>query len=167
MSFHKPVYYTVKYKKLETFHSINALFSVYKYITLVGFGRACAPVRCAHPSFWTHCHPKRGAARPSPPIAASLLLIRPPKIDKIYRNLGLPRQGLFFFPLDHRDYEIGGPLPPAPLVAASLILPAIFWGQNCVPVRLFINIFLFLSSYPSLLISSYLFLFFFSYIWIC
>ncbi len=21
---------------------------------LVGFGRACAPVRCAHPSFWTH-----------------------------------------------------------------------------------------------------------------
>jgi hypothetical protein len=23
---------------------------------LVGFGRACAPVRCAHPSFWAHCH---------------------------------------------------------------------------------------------------------------
>ncbi len=23
-------------------------------LTLVGFGRACAPVRCAHPSFWAH-----------------------------------------------------------------------------------------------------------------
>jgi hypothetical protein len=26
------------------------------YLLLVGFGRACAPVRCAHPSFWAHCH---------------------------------------------------------------------------------------------------------------
>ncbi len=26
------------------------------YILPVGFGRACAPVRCAHPSFWAHCH---------------------------------------------------------------------------------------------------------------
>jgi hypothetical protein len=25
-------------------------------LILVGFGRACAPVRCAHPSFWAHCH---------------------------------------------------------------------------------------------------------------
>jgi hypothetical protein len=32
----------------------------------VGFGRACAPVRCAHPSFWTHCHAQRGALRPPP-----------------------------------------------------------------------------------------------------
>ncbi len=24
------------------------------YTVLVGFGRACAPVRCAHPSFWAH-----------------------------------------------------------------------------------------------------------------
>jgi len=38
----------------------------------VGFGRACAPVRCAHPSFWAHCHAQRGAARP-PSIAASPL----------------------------------------------------------------------------------------------
>jgi hypothetical protein len=38
-------------------------------------GHACAPVRCAHPSFWVHRHAKRGAVRP-PPIAASLLLIR-------------------------------------------------------------------------------------------
>jgi hypothetical protein len=39
-----------------------------------------------HPSFLTHCHLKRGAARPSPPIAASLLLIRPLKIFTIYRT---------------------------------------------------------------------------------
>ncbi len=25
-----------------------------KYLLLVGIGRACAPVRCAHPSFWAH-----------------------------------------------------------------------------------------------------------------
>ncbi len=24
-------------------------------LILVGFGRACAPVRCAHPSLWAHC----------------------------------------------------------------------------------------------------------------
>jgi hypothetical protein len=27
---------------------------VHKYLLLVGFGRACAPVRCTHPSFWAH-----------------------------------------------------------------------------------------------------------------
>jgi len=30
----------------------------------------------------------------------------------------------------HRSYEVWGPLPPAPPIAASLILPAIFWGQR-------------------------------------
>ena len=30
----------------------------------MGFGRACAPVRCAHPSFWVHRHAKRGAVGP-------------------------------------------------------------------------------------------------------
>jgi hypothetical protein len=34
------------------------------YILLVGFGRACAPERCAHLSFWAHCHAQWGAARP-------------------------------------------------------------------------------------------------------
>jgi hypothetical protein len=43
-----------------------------KYCKLVGFGLPCAPVRCGHPSFWTHCDAQRGATRP-PPIAASLL----------------------------------------------------------------------------------------------
>ena len=34
------------------------------YFLLVGFGRACAPVRCAHPSFGTHCHAKRALRAP-------------------------------------------------------------------------------------------------------
>jgi hypothetical protein len=43
-------------------------------LKLVGFGPACAPVRCAHPSFWAHCQPQTGrCAPPSPPIAASYL----------------------------------------------------------------------------------------------
>ncbi len=49
----------------------------------MGLCRACAPVRCAHPSFWAHCHAKQGTARP-PPIKASLLFLRIPKIKIIY-----------------------------------------------------------------------------------
>ena len=36
-------------------------FSLLLICSLVGFGRACAPVRCAHPSFWAHCYAKQGA----------------------------------------------------------------------------------------------------------
>jgi hypothetical protein len=63
-------------------HYFISLF-VYSFsviiIQLVCFGLACAPVRCAHPSFWTTCHVQRGATRLPPPIAASLLLFRPQK----------------------------------------------------------------------------------------
>jgi hypothetical protein len=51
----------------------------YSFIsTLVGFGRACAPVRCAHPSFGTHCHAKQALRAPPAhrSFAASYL---PPK----------------------------------------------------------------------------------------
>ena len=93
-------------------------------------------------------------------------------------NLGRPRQGPFSF---HRNteamkYEVH--LPPASPIAALLILPAIYWGQNYVPVPpyalIFFSVFLFysfwifsfyyslpfllsfsISSYSSLLISSY------------
>jgi hypothetical protein len=66
---------------------------------LVGFGLACAPVRCAHPSFWAHCHAKRGAARP-PPIAASLLHIHWPK------NLLFPETKASFRPSSGRQGRI-------------------------------------------------------------
>jgi len=32
------------------------IYVLYKHIQLVGFGLACAPVRCAHPSFSAHQH---------------------------------------------------------------------------------------------------------------
>ncbi len=68
----------------------------------MGFGRACAPVRCAHPSFWAHQHAKRGAAR----TPARRSFAAPPKIKnyelfpdtKCFRsgpNSG--RQGRIFF----------------------------------------------------------------------
>ncbi len=61
------------------------LNSIVVLLQQVGLGPACAPVRCAHPSFELIATTKRGASRPpSPPIAASLLLIWPPKIHKIY-----------------------------------------------------------------------------------
>jgi hypothetical protein len=69
-------YYGVKISLFLGFHH-DCFSKIYfaAYYVLVGFDRACAPVRCAHPSFWLHCHAQRGAARP-PPIAATLF---PPK----------------------------------------------------------------------------------------
>ncbi len=49
------------------------LLYLWTYDLLVGFGRACAPMRCAHPSFWLIYMPN-GALRAPPDIAASLLL---------------------------------------------------------------------------------------------
>jgi hypothetical protein len=42
----------------SNFSGVVGLRRFYKshYYKLVGFGRACAPVRCAHPSFLAHCH---------------------------------------------------------------------------------------------------------------
>ncbi len=41
-------------------------FNIYKYWKPVGFSRACAPVPCAHPSFWLIKTPN-GALRPPTP----------------------------------------------------------------------------------------------------
>jgi hypothetical protein len=72
--------------------SSNPTFSQRSFIP-VGYGRACAPVRCAHPSFWAVKYAQRGAARP-PPIAASLLLIYPPKLF-LRPELGPPCRGVY------------------------------------------------------------------------
>ncbi len=67
-----------KYLKIYVFAPINLVFFrvCIKMVLnkLVDFGLACAPVRCAHLSFWGICHAKRGAARPP------LLHIHTPKI---------------------------------------------------------------------------------------
>ncbi len=61
------------------------------YTILVGFGGACAPVSCAHPSFWAHCQAKQGAARPPLPRTSQLrcFLFDPPKKIKTIK-LGPP-----------------------------------------------------------------------------
>jgi hypothetical protein len=61
-----------------------------------GFGLACAPVRCTHPSFWVYCHAKRGAARP-PAHRSFAASYSTPKTIYNLSNLGRPRQGLFSF----------------------------------------------------------------------
>jgi hypothetical protein len=125
----------------------------------VGFGLACVPVRCAHPSFWAHCHPN-GALR-APPCPSQLRCF---SFDKNLSNVGPPRQRLFS--LHWTTCRLQRPRPP---IAAPLILPAIFWGQNYVPVRhyaLIFSVFPFfivwifnfcysLLFIPSFLISSY------------
>ncbi len=57
-------------------------------LKLVGFGRACAPVRCAHPSFWAHYHPKRGAARPSPAHGSFSAFYSSPKNNYFKKQIG-------------------------------------------------------------------------------
>jgi hypothetical protein len=144
----------------------------------MGFGRACAPVRCAHPSSWAHCHAKRGAARPPLPAHRSFAVSYfTPKNILNLSNLGHPRQGSFSFHRNTEAMKYVVHLPPASPIAALLILPAIYWGQNYVPVppyALIFLVFLFhsfwifsfyyflpfllsfsISSYSSLLISSY------------
>ncbi len=69
-----------------------------------------------------------GALRAPPPIAASLLLIRPQKIFTIYRTWAAYVRD-FFLSTEAMKYEVPA---PAPHIAASLILPAIFWGSNYV-----------------------------------
>ncbi len=116
----------------------------------MGFGRACAPVRCAHPSFWAHCHPKRGAARPPPPIAASLLLIRPQKPNKIYWTRDANVMGIFLSTGPQRLWNMRS-LAPAPPSTASLILLTIFLGSTyctvCTEATIRPNYFVFFYSF--------------------
>ncbi len=97
------------------------------------FCRACAPVRCAHPSFWAHCHAKQGAARP-PAIAASLLFLRIPKIKIIYLTRAARVKGLFLSTLlprpestqsDRPSIQSSALGPPTPSTAKECGSP--FW----------------------------------------
>ena len=121
----------------------------------MGFGRACAPVRCAHPSFWAHCHAKQGTARPPLPIAALLLLIRPTKIYKIYRTWAAPPRPSQLR-LSFRQYFVVNIKYRCDRFFSFLDSSWIF--SFCYPLLfsslLFIS-FLFIFSYPSLLLSSY------------
>ncbi len=129
-----------------------------QYCILVGFGLACAPVRCAHPSFWVHCHAKRGAARPPRPWQLRCFLVDPQKyLPSI--ELGPPTSRAFFFPCPrpaHRSFDD----PSVNIFGVKLFffflqfLDLFFLLFSYFSSLLF-NFFLFFSSYPSLLISSY------------
>jgi hypothetical protein len=66
------------------------------FFTLVGFGRACAPVRCAHPSFDLIATPD-GALRAPPAYRSFAAFIYPPKLSissnsiarGVYLSIGL------------------------------------------------------------------------------
>ncbi len=134
----------------------------------MGFGRACAPVHCAPRLFGLIATPNGALGAPVP--AHRCFLFDPQKYIKSV-DLGPPTSSAFFFPQEHRGYEMRStcPPPPASPIAALLILPAIFWGQNYVqvpPYALIFLVFLFYSfwifsfsySLPfllSFLISSY------------
>jgi hypothetical protein len=133
----------------------------------VGFGRACAPVRCAHPSFSARCHANQAAVHPAPAhrsFAASQKYIK--SIE-----LGPPTSKAFFFPQDHRGYVIWGPLPqPRPshfadssgnilgskLCTGATIRPNFWWFFLFYIV--FGSFFLYLSSFSSLLFNFFLFI---------
>ncbi len=83
-----PFYDTLFMNRLEFSCFADFFVRIFKtrveYRVLVGFGRACA-----HPSFRTHCHTNRGAARPPPrPSQLRCFLFDPQKIKKstISRN---------------------------------------------------------------------------------
>ena len=124
-------------------------------------------------AFWGLSPRKTGRCAPPPhahrSFAASYSI--PKNRLKKLSNSGRPRDGLSFrlelrppeswvsfFPLYHRSYEIWGLLPRSPPIAALLIIPAIFWGQNYVLVLVywcilmmysFCNDVQFLYKYPS------------------
>jgi hypothetical protein len=97
---------------------------------LVGFGRACAPVRCVHPPFWAHCHAERGAARPPAHRSFAASYLTHKNILNL-SNLGHPRQGLFSF---NRTTEAMKYAPRPAHRSFADPFPAIFWGQNYVSV---------------------------------
>jgi hypothetical protein len=89
--------------------------------TLVGFGRACAPVRCAHPSFWAHKHAKRALRAPAHRSLAAHSKIK--KIDYFQKqNASLQARTR----AARGVYLSTGPLSPTPaaLIAASLFILA-------------------------------------------
>ncbi len=128
--------------------------------TLVGFGRACAPVRCAHPSFWAHCHPKRGAARPPAHRSFAASYSTPKNIYNL-SNLGHPHQGLFSFHWTTEAMKNEDPCPsklctmrPYALIFSVCYFFYSFWIFSFCYSLLFLLSFS-ISSYSSLLISSY------------
>jgi hypothetical protein len=124
-------------------------------LMLVGFGHACAPVRCAHPSFWSqNCLAQ--PLRAPPPIAASLLLIHPPKINKIYRTLSPAPPHCSF-------------ADPSSNIVGSKLCTGVTIGPNCFRFSPFYIVFFFIFSlcYSLLILLSFLNFFLLIYSYSC
>jgi hypothetical protein len=85
---------------------------------LVGFGLECAPVRCAHPSFWGSLPRQTGRCAPPRPSQLRCLLFDPQKYLQSIK-LGPPTSRAFFFPL-HGLQRLCNMRSPAPLPAHIL-----------------------------------------------
>jgi hypothetical protein len=70
----------IKYPPTPGCSSMYDYVLALNYSILVGFGRACAPVRCAHPSFDLIATPD-GALRPPPAYRSFAAFISPPKLS--------------------------------------------------------------------------------------
>ena len=89
---------------------MNTFFKTKNYIYTSGFWPRVRARALRAPVFWNTLPCQTGAARPTPPIAASLLLIRPPKIYKISRTWAVHVKGFF---LSTGPQRLWGPLPPS------------------------------------------------------
>ncbi len=78
----------------------NSNYSLQGYIILVGFGRACAPLCCAHPSFCSQW------CAPPPTHRSSVAFYSEPKIKIIHWTWATPVEGFFLTPLPRRPENI-------------------------------------------------------------
>jgi hypothetical protein len=80
---------------------------------LVGFGLACAPVRCAHPSFWNPLPRQTGRCASPPAHRSFAAYYSTPKNKQNLSNLGRPHTGLFSFhgTTEAMKYEVPCPCP--------------------------------------------------------
>jgi hypothetical protein len=98
---------------------VNRILNLTSVLNTSGFWPRVRARELRAPVFLSSLPRKTGrCAPPSPHIAAALLLIRPPKIYKLYRTWPPPPPHVkgFFLSIgphaDWRGYEMWGPLPP-------------------------------------------------------
>ncbi len=102
----------------------------------MGFGRACAPVRCAQPSFGALKHVQRGAARPPPAHRSFAAFSLYFKNKNNLPNSGRPREGLFSFNSTREYTECQAFYPVVrigsthPLICKRVLLPPPFGSKG-------------------------------------
>jgi hypothetical protein len=110
------------------------------YIVTSGFWPRVRARALRAPVFWNSLRRQTGRCAPHPPIAASLLLIRPPTINKIHRTRAARVKGFFLSTVPPRPesipYRVPGLLssrpnwvPPTPSPARECCSPPL-WIQG-------------------------------------